>query len=330
MKQQTHTWIALRALALIKKDPKTRGLAKLLEHQARESYIGCWLPDMISFKKGHGQTEKHTFKMEPYKGDVAKRFVVEKNNLLRKLNRNLELHTFLSNDTTLNKTWWKGSYKADNSGGNHLPDVMDSLFDTILDLMLLGDKEVDKIVPGAINFTEYLTENIIIRKEQISTFYFMLSHYIADCFMPCHCDKRVLGSYKNGKVHKQWEMHLDNKIGSYFSKKNLIKSTAGTDQILMAAEGIDNIFGLSFPSKISFSKKHDVWESAIFFCRASFAFSNILFSKQDYSFTSKKSPKFGEYFSDKTLLKEYDKIILQSAVYSVASIWKKAWRKFKD
>ena len=82
MKQTGHTWIALRAIGLIQDDPKTEGLAKVLAPWAKHSYVGCWLPDMSGFKKGHGIVANHTFKNAPYKGKNKTHFVVEKKKLL--------------------------------------------------------------------------------------------------------------------------------------------------------------------------------------------------------------------------------------------------------
>jgi len=93
MKQTTHTWIAIRALELIGQDRKTKGLAELLTPWVKYSYVGCWLPDMSQFRKGHGVVNNHTFKMAPFAGDHKDRFVISKDKLTAKIDSNIELHS---------------------------------------------------------------------------------------------------------------------------------------------------------------------------------------------------------------------------------------------
>jgi hypothetical protein len=328
MKQTTHTWIALRAIGLIKTDLKMKGLYQILSPWAKQSSIGCWLPDMASFKKGHGRTNNHTFKLLPYGKPDKPRFILIKNKLLSKLDSNIDLHSFIKDECSLTDAWWKRAYKAKQPDGRHLPDVQSSIFDTILDLILLGDDEVDQLTPGTVDISKSLDDKLRITKEQVSTFFFMISHYVADCFMPCHCDGRPLAAYKN-KTHKQWELHWDRIVGDYFSKKKLLKTNDTPDQIIEKAKEVDQKLSLTFPEKLKHEKLDDMWEMAIYWCRASFALSSHIFPKVDFPYNGKETPKFGDHFSDKDLLKKYDKIILQSAVYSTASLWKKLWRKFK-
>ena len=329
MKQITHSWIAIRAIDLVRRDPRTRNLAKILTPWVKHSYIGCWLPDMTGFKKGHGYTKNHTFKMAPYSSDDTNRFILKKNDLLKELDSNTDLYKYLKNECTLPTTWWDRSFKAEQPDGRHLPDCLSSIFDTILDLILLGNKEVDDLVPGPINYSKYLTKKISLSKEQISTFFFMLSHYVSDCFMPCHCDNRDLASFKNN-IHKQWEIHWDRIVGNYFSKKELLKTSDSDEKIIEKTKEVDTKLGLDFKLPITFDKSDDIWKISIFWCRGSFAFSSDLFKENNFSYTGNETPKFGEHFNDKHKLKGYDRVILQSAVYSVASMWKKIWRKFKD
>ncbi|MEJ2688713.1 MAG: hypothetical protein P8130_01935, partial [Deltaproteobacteria bacterium] len=74
---------------------------------------------------------------------------------------------------------------------------------------------------------------------------------------------------------------------------------------------------------------NDIWETAIIWCRASFAFACNLFPPADYPYDGEAQPLFKDYFTDKSKLAEFDRIVLQSAVYAVAGTWKQLWRKFK-
>lgn len=330
MKQRGHTWIALRAIGLIQDDTKTQDLAQVLAPWAKYSYIGCWLPDMQKFKKGHGIIGNHTFKNAPYTGKNKSRFVLRKQNLLDALDPNLALHDYISSDSTLGASWWNKPYKAIQKDGEHLPDCLSSLFDTIADMLLLGDPELDALVPGSTGYGNYLDPSCALSKEQVSTFFFMLSHYIADCFMPCHADKRKLAAFLKHGVHEGWERHWDKLVGSYFNKKKLKNTNDTSQQIIDKAKNLDATLGLTFKTPLTWpDTDNDIWETAIIWCRASFAFSCNIFPISKYPYGSQKQPKFKAYFTDVAKLAEYDRIVLQSAVYAVASTWKQIWRKFK-
>ncbi|OGR04843.1 MAG: hypothetical protein A2511_15295 [Deltaproteobacteria bacterium RIFOXYD12_FULL_50_9] len=331
MKQACHTWIALRALGLIQDDPKTQDLAQILVPWAKHSYIGCWLPDMQKFKKGHGIIGNHTFKNAPYNGDNKSRFVVPKQKLLDALDPNLALHGYISSNSTLDASWWKQPYKAEQKDGEHLPDCLSSLFDTIADLLLLGDPELDALVPGSTGYGDYLDPTCTLTKAQVSTFFFIMSHYIADCFMPCHADKRRLAAFETDGVHEGWEKHWEKLIGADFKKTALKSTPATSEQVVAKAKELDTTLGLTFITPLTWpDNDNDIWETAIFWCRASFAFSCNIFPIGKYPYDSQAQPLFNEHFSDTAKLSEYDRIVLQSAVYAVASTWKQIWRKFKE
>ncbi len=330
MKQIGHTWIALRAIGLIEKDRKTKGLAKVLAPWAKHSYIGCWLPDMPGFKKGHGIVGNHTFKNAPYEGNNESRFIISKRKLLKALDPNLELHSYIRNESTLPKSWWDQPYKAKQKDGEHLPDCLASLFDTIADLLLLGDGDLEALVPGTTGYGQHLAPECSLTAAQVSTIFFMMSHYIADCFMPCHADKRKLASFKRGGLHAGWEKHWDNWAGKYFKKTNLNTTNDTSAQVIAKAATLDSKLGLSFNTPLTWPKnKNDIWETAIYWCRASFAFSSEIFPLDKYPYGSRKQPAYKNFFT-KAQLSKYDKIVLQSAVYAVASTWKQIWRKFKN
>jgi hypothetical protein len=330
MKQRGHTWIALRAIGLIQDDPKTEGLAKVLEPWAKHSYVGCWLPDMSGFKKGHGIIGNHTFKNAPYKGENESRFVVKRSKLLKSLDSNLALRGRIRSGLTLPQGWWDEPYKAIQKDGEHLPDCLSSLFDTIADMLLLGNKKLDALVPGKTNYADYLDPACALAKEQVATFFFIMSHYVADCFMPCHADKRTLCAFARGGVHEGWEKHWEKLVGTYFDKKKLKATADSSRKVINEAKKLDATLGLQFKTPLTWgNEKDDIWETAIFWCRASFAFSCHIFPLEDHPYASRKKPLFKDHFDDAAKLAEYDRIVLQSAVYAVASTWKRIWRKFK-
>jgi hypothetical protein len=159
----------------------------------------------------------------------------------------------------------------------------------------------------------------------------MMSHYIADCFMPCHADKRKLAAFKRGGVHEGWEKHWDKLVGTYFKKTKLKSTNHTSQQVIDKSKELDATLGLTFKTPLTWpDNDNDIWETAIFWCRASFAFSCDIFPLDKYSYGSRTQPSFKKHFTDAARLAEYDRIVLQSAVYAVASTWKRIWRKFKD
>lgn len=46
MNQPTHTWIAIRALELLKDQGEALGLVSILEPNIKLAAIGSWLPDL--------------------------------------------------------------------------------------------------------------------------------------------------------------------------------------------------------------------------------------------------------------------------------------------
>jgi hypothetical protein len=329
MKQRCHTWIALRAIDLIQNDTKTKDLAEVLKPWVKYSYIGCWLPDMQQFKKGHGIIGNHTFKNKPYAGPNKSRFVLKKDALLASLDLNLSLRGRIAS-SRLGTAWWNTAYKADQKKGEHLPDCLASLSDTIADMLLLGDPALDGLVPGSTGYAQYLDPSCALSSAQVATFFFIISHYVADCFMPLHADARKIAAFTPGGLHEGWEKHWDELVGTGFDKTRLATTNETPDQIIARAKALDvhPELGLSFPPSITWEYgNHDFWDVAIFWCRASFALSCEVFPVSKFPFGGRQGPQFKGYFTDQEL-KEYDRIVLQSAVYSVAGLWKQIWRKF--
>jgi hypothetical protein len=46
VKQRTHSWIAIRAIALLEDEGLEKNLVKLFKPHARKASVGAWIPDM--------------------------------------------------------------------------------------------------------------------------------------------------------------------------------------------------------------------------------------------------------------------------------------------
>jgi hypothetical protein len=345
MDQRTHSWIAIRAIAALKDEDRERNLVRLLKPHARKASVGAWIPDQADAKRGGAGalTDNHVLKMEPYKGSGKKRFIADKKELLKRIGNHRATHRFLQNDTTLDNNWWNKPYKGDvRMPGKHLPNRAMALSTMMKDLLLMGDKRVDSLIPGRIRFAQYMRSEMRTQEEAAAMYFFMLSHFIADAGMPCHSDARKLSSYSNG-LHKELEKHWSRKIGTGFEKKKFLKkdqklnrtqANADGARVLRQARAIDKKFGLDFSGMAipDLRRKHDVWLECINLCRASFAVASIIAPPKKYPYdkTQLRAPfktVFGGSKSNKQLLKDVNRVVMHDAVLNTALIWKHIWNK---
>ena len=59
MKQRTHTWLAIRAIALLEDSGAAPGLVKLLKPYVNSVAIGSWIPDLADSKRGSGDIDRN-------------------------------------------------------------------------------------------------------------------------------------------------------------------------------------------------------------------------------------------------------------------------------
>lgn len=338
MKQRSHAWIAVRALALLadaEKSKEVKNLVRLLDPHAKSAAIGAWIPDMQESKRGGGMVSNHTFKLAPYtprKGkDESARFTVTAKELSKKLGPSRAMADLVCGSAVLNSEWWSAPYKADPPPGQHLADRAMALSTMLVDLLLMGDDTIDKLssagidIPGIGRATE-------TRPEQAATYFFMLSHFVADACMPCHCDDRVLSSFTQGKLHKELEQHWVDGTDELFDA-SLSKKRMSSKEILKRAKDVDKKFGLAFADEVPELRNKDVWEEIVHICRGSFALASIIAPNSEYGYGSKKIVKFLEAFGGKDgekLLAEVDKAVLHDAVLNTAMVWKHTWLKFAE
>jgi hypothetical protein len=332
MDQRTHSWIAIRAIALLEEEGKAPSLVKLLKPHAREASVGAWIPDQTDAKRGGCATDNHVLKIEPYQGTQTQRFVMDKKTLLRELGPQREMGALLTKDNTLTDAWWAAAYKGDvQRPGQHLPNRAMALATTMKDLLLLGGKELDALIPGAIHFIESLTTDMRTTEDAATMYFFMLSHFIADSCMPCHCDGRKIMGYGAG-FHKELEDHWAEGVGKDFEKQNLLKGTGSPDDLLKQAKKVDAKFGLQLAALTvpDLVKGHDVWLEMMQVCRASFAVASIMAPPDTFPYDHGKATlSMQEVFIGNrlNLLAEVDKAVLHDAVLNTAIIWKHVWNK---
>jgi hypothetical protein len=328
MNERTHAWIAIRAIALLAEEGQSTNLVTLLKNHATKASVGAWIPDCVDAKRGGGGTECHVLKMTPYAGPTTDRFIVSKNELLDRIGPHRAIMRFLQNDSTLDSWWWGTSFKGTVSKpGHHLPNRVMALSTMMKDLLLMGDQKVDQLIPGEVEFATYLDDGIRTREEAAATYFFMLSHFVADICMPCHCDGRDLSDYGSG-LHKEWEQAWSKSVGVGFTKDKLTAPEVTPDSALEAAKKIDKKFGITFSGSVPQLKEgHDEWLEAMYLCRASLAVANIVAPFKDYPYgeNQKKSSYATLLGGNETLRNDVDAAVMHDAVLNTATIWKHIW-----
>jgi hypothetical protein len=343
MNQRTHSWIAIRAIALLEDENDQKNLVKLLRPHAREASVGAWIPDEADAKRGGAgsATDNHVLKIEPYIGTQRERFTTHKEELLESIGKCRKTYMFLQQDNTLDSQWWNTPYRGDApKPGQHLPNRAMALSTMMKDLLLMGDERVDHLIPGDIRFAQYMVPETRTREEATAMYFFMLSHFVADACMPCHCDGRKLAAYSEG-LHKELEMHWSREVGIGFEKTSLLPKALLADrerihedcaEVLQQARAIDTQFGLDFTqtSVPDLAPNHDIWLEVINLCRASFAIASIIAPYRQYPYNDSKAraPFDTVLGPDKRqLLEDVDRTAVYDAVLNTAIIWKHIWKK---
>ncbi len=332
MNQRTHTWLAIRAIALLEDSSGPKGFIKILKDNVKGAAIGSWIPDLQDTKKGSGDIDNHILKMKPYKGKNKFRFIKKRKVLFKELGQGRKVCEFLDDwDSVLGAAWWNKAYKAEPSPGQHLANRSMALTTTLVDQLILGDKKVAALVPGKVSFANRLDMNARSRMEEVAMYCFMLSHFVADSCQPCHCDARILSAYSNG-LHKEMESEWSKIVGTYFDKKKYLKNTETAYKVLQESRAVDTRFDIQFSNNVPDMQAKDAWLEIINVCRASFAVASVLVPPGNISYKSKKKTSFDEVFksddSAPELLPDFNRMVMHDAVMNIAILWKSLWSKF--
>jgi hypothetical protein len=332
MNQRTHAWIAIRAIALLSDQGGHKNLVRLLAPHVNRAAIGAWLPDKADTKRGGGQTQHHVLKNMPYAGNDKARFIAKKKTLLHRLGGSPKVRLLLQNDSALSAEWWGTPYKADPPPGQHVANRAMAVGTMLRDLLLVGNPEVDALVPGAVQFLPLLDVNALTRSEQAALYFFMLSHFVADACMPCHCDGRRMMGYDEG-LHMEMESHWSRMIGTAFDEKKLnpkCSPSPSSESVMDAARAVDTKVGLVFENSLpEFPANRDIWLEVIDMARASFAVAALIVSPGQFSYSDDSArSSFDKLFEGRDVfLSDMDRAVLQDAVVNTAMAWIHIWKK---
>lgn len=330
MDQITHTWIAVRAVALLEDEGEVKGLVGLLKPQVREASVGAWLPDRADARISATVRDNHVFEILPFK--KVSRFIVSKRRLLDDhVGSHRMIYRLLDDDKTLTASWWNTAYKAEARPGQHLTNRAMAVATALRDLLLLGNKKIDELLPGRLKSLKYVIDECRTEEETAAMFFFILSHFMADAAMPCHCDGRDLARAK-GKLHSQLERHWGRLIPDTFDDNNLLRASPrrGPTAVLNAARSLDADLGITFaPNVPDLRPDHDIWLETVYLCRASFSLCSIIAHPDTYPYKSKKLPRYSTVLGsgNPDLGRTVDQVCLHDAVVNTAVAWKHVWSK---
>jgi hypothetical protein len=327
--QPTHAWIALRALALIEEVSPRAKLLALLKPQVRNASVGADIPDK---KIGVNRGETHVLKMLPMPpgADPAGRFRVSKAECVKRLGRARATARLLDKPGVLPDAWWGRSYRGDvRIPGQHIPNRAMAVATMLKDLLALGDPEVDRALPGTVPFIDRVDPPARARAQQIALLFNVLSHFLADAVMPCHCDGRNLADYRAG-LHKQLEDHWAGLVGPAFDDAALKSRPADPDALLAEVRAVDARAGLSFKdvgrSIPDLRPDCDMWLEQINVCRGAFALDCVIAPEAEYPFDDPKArAPFKTVLAKPDLLAEVDRTVLHDAVLNTAIGWTHVW-----
>jgi len=341
MDRPTHTWIAARAVALIEDQGSTPGLVDLLRPYACTATVGAWLPDMPSDRLGSGLIGNHVFKIKPYEETGDKHYIVSRDKLLKRPGDLRAVTGFLKDPNwQLPSGWWSAAYKGDADPGRHIPNRAMAISVMLKDLLLLGDRSVDELLPGGVDFTKYLAPDVRTQSAAVATYFFMLSHFTADGTMPAHADARGIWSTSRNpsKLHRAWEKRLARIVGKEFRDQELIcpgviptALRSGPDVVTQSRK-VDVPFErepIPELGKTDSGRPNDVWLEMVNVCRASFAVASIVAPVQRWPYDDTNiDAGLDDVFNGPNAVPaaEVDRVVLHDAVLDTAVVWQQVWK----
>ncbi len=309
MKKYTHAWLAMMAMKRIEKsavpeDKKSDAKALIKWFKDYRDFVisGAWYPDSV-FKD---MSSSHIVKYEEDKTKDSSYF--------RRMPETLGLYQMgLASDKF---------GKAFKITKGNLCDRVESFAESLIDSFKILDSEAsgEPIVPSC---------------NHIAMRFFILSHYIADCHMPLHCDGRSFANSNavHGFIEEQWdemvrESYLideDNNRFFYDPEGYPLKSET-VHPVIEAVEKelVDREFVWPWGTDCK-----NTWDYMSGISQYSFLMASRLVpeDRKPKDITPayyKKTDAYKEHFD------EYTTIILNDAVESIAKVWLHAWCRYRD
>lgn len=339
MKQIAHAWVALMALerlkssrtkSYIKTNFKSFYLGKKFNSyynkqakrfvnffdKHKDAFVqGAWFPDSVISDNLVGA---HTFKMKKPSNEKEKK---EVKTIKNKTPEHLSARrTFISETKLKEKVYVKEDYI--------LPDRCEALTHAIRDMMLIQKEE-----PKG--------SDIIFSDDQITLYFLMLSHYLADAHVPPHSDARDF--YDPPTIHPDMEKYWDKEIKKFYlfdKKRKVFDYDIDGAPELIEKEKFENSF-LYDVLKLLNKRKWNPADKKIKYLGENnkktydyvkaVCFDSYLLSKWFIPEMSKDEYKKIKILEDdkyKGILRDMSVHILADAIDSIALIWLLTWDKY--
>lgn len=309
MKKYTHAWLAMMAMKRIEKSAipedkqsDAKALIKWFKDYRDFAITGSWYPDSV-FKD---MSSSHIVKYEP---DDTK-----ESSWFRRMPDTLGLYQMGLASDRLGK-----AFKI--TKGN-LCDRVESFAESLIDSFKILDSEAsgEPIVPSC---------------NHIAMRFFILSHYIADCHMPLHCDGRSFAGSNavHGFIEEEWdkmvrESYLIDEDNNrfFYDPEGYPLRTETVHPVIAAVEKelVKREFVWAWGPDCK-----NTWDYMSGISQYSYLMASRLVpdEKKPKDITTayyKKTEAYNEHFN------EYTTIILNDAVESIAKVWLHAWCRYRD
>ena len=163
--------------------------------------------------------------------------------------------------------------------------------------------------------------------------FFILSHYIADCHMPLHCDSRSFSNEKNihGAIEKKWEDYITKAYKIDKDNNRFFYDPDGYPLPLKENDFTTNVENEIATRKYIHAwsgKNNNVWDFMSAVSQYSYLFSYFLIPR-DFSNTQSMQ-EFTEETEWGRNFETYSTMIFSDAIDAIARIWLHIWIKYTD
>ena len=311
MKKYTHAWLAMMAMKRIERATipqrqadDAKALITWFKNYRDFVLSGSWYPDSVFKDMG----TSHVAKYKPDSQSDSKRFNV--------MPKTLKLYQY-----GLTSDLYGKPYRLDAS--HNICDRCEAFTESLIDSfkILTMENGGSPIVPS---------------NNHIAMRFFILSHYIADCHMPLHCDGRSFAN--DNDVHAFIEEEWDKQVQSsyYIDEDN--------ERFFYDPEGYprpkqEQTELIKYVEK-ELEDREFIWKWGGDGCTNTWSYMSGI-SQYSYLMAYRLIPADREpkkitrasYRSSaayKEHFLEYSKVILADAVESIAKVWLHAWVRYRD
>jgi len=316
MKKYTHAWLAFMAIKRLqyadipkenKEDAET--LVKWFHNYRDFAIEGSWYPDEV-FKD---MATSHIIKYSPAEGDRKAHF--------KDLPKTMEMYQHGKKSSLYEKPFIIGD-------GN-CADRCESIAHSIVDNFKILEME-DRGCP------------IATSANHIAMRFFILSHYVADCHMPLHCDARPFsgGADLHGYIEGIWDKQvresyeIDEPNNRFFYAPNGYPLEKNITPLMKAVEEdlVKRPFLYPFGMKtvmengVEKRKSMSTWDYVSAVSEYSYLMAYDMLPKEMSTETTQKDYKSSEAYAN---LDNLSRMIFSDSIDSIARIWLHVWARYR-